>query len=145
LPGPRPYGILPEGVGLLIVIAVAAELMASTRLQGLLGAAGCELTLVEPEVAAVDAALQGTAPAVVILDLGVPEAVRRSVFEAARRTGAPVIAFGPHEDVAGLRAARAAGAAEVIARGALGHALLPLLAKHQVRLAAGGLPPAPQA
>jgi len=114
-----------------VVFAVTAELMAATRVEALLAAVGCPVTVLEPQDAA--AAIAAAGPAVVVLDLGVSPEVRAAVFRAAADISS-VIAFGPHLDVAGLDGARRAGAAEVLTRGALATGLAPLVAKHLARL-----------
>ncbi len=127
-----------------MVLAVAAELMGSARVEQLLRGAGQAVGMVEPEPEAVRRALTGPRT-VVVLDLTVPPAVRDAVFAAAARAGSPVIAFGPHVDGEALAAARRGGAVEVLTRGALAHGLVPLVAKHLERLgeARDGMPERP--
>jgi hypothetical protein len=45
-------------------------------------------------------------------------------------TGIPMIAFGPHTDVDGFRAARAAGVARTIANGEFSHSLADLVRRY---------------
>lgn len=127
-----------------MVYAVAAELMASSRIEGLLAAAGCPVTLLEPESAALGPL--GARRAVIILDLAVPPEVRAAVFAAAAGAGSAVIAVGPHLEAEALRQARRDGASEVLTRGGLATGLVPLVAKHLARLAPGeGIPGPPPA
>lgn len=120
-----------------MVLAVFSELMIQSRVEALLGAVGEPVSALPPDAAAAAAGLEAAGPTVVVLDLTVAPDVRAAVLEAARRAGSAVIAFGPHVDAEGFDAAHRAGAVEVLPRGALGHSLVPLVAKHRARLAAG--------
>ncbi len=117
----------------ILVLAVVAELMTSVRVEGVFRSLDCPLAMAEPDAAAVEEAVVQHRPGVIVLDLTVPAKVRSAVFGAARSAGVPVIAFGPHVDTGAMAEARRAGAAEVLARGALGHGLGPLVAKHLAR------------
>jgi DNA-binding NarL/FixJ family response regulator len=112
------------------VLLVASELMMAVRLEGMLRAVGCPVTVSDPDEDAVRRAIAQARPAVIVLDLLVPPAAVAAVFGSP---DAAVIAFGPHTDTARLAAGRAAGAAEVLHRSALQHALVPLVAKHLAR------------
>jgi DNA-binding NtrC family response regulator len=127
------------------VLVVASELMIGVRLEGILRATGCPVRVVDPDAAAVAAAMAGERPEVAVLDLTAPEAVRQALMLQARATGAAVIAFGPHTDAALLAAARAEGAAEVLPRSALAHGLAPLVAKHLARAHPSDIPDGPPA
>ncbi len=116
-----------------MIVLVARELMITMRVQGLLRNVGADLLALEPDAVAIPARLAALQPRVVLLDLTVPEEVRVACLAAAQAAGAAVIAFGPHEDAAALVQARRLGASDVVARGALGHALVPLVAKHLAR------------
>ena len=116
---------------------VAAELMASSRVEAALAPLGCALRFAAPapaEVAA-DCATGGFAAAV--LDLAVSAEVRDATLAAARAAGVPLIAFGSHVDTGVLDQARAAGA-QVLTRGELARHLPVLLAKHIARATAPG-------
>lgn len=115
------------------VLLVASELMGAVRLEGMLRAVGCPVTVSDPDVVAVNRAAAACRPAVIVLDLMLPPEVTAAGFRTADATGAAVIAFGPHTDTARLSAARQAGAAEVLPRSALGTGLVPLVAKHLAR------------
>lgn len=128
------------------VLVVASELMIGVRLEGILRATGCPVrVLVDPDPAAVAAAMAGERPEVAVLDLTAPAAVRQAMMRHARSTGAVVIAFGPHSDAALMAAARAEGAAEVLPRSALGHGLAPMVAKHLARVRPSDIPDGPPA
>jgi hypothetical protein len=65
-----------------------------------------------------------------LIDFNTP--VDWSALEAAVATGVPMIAFGPHTDVEGFRAAKAAGVTRVVANGEFSRSL-PTLARRHAR------------
>jgi hypothetical protein len=124
---------MPSGGG-AVVLGVFSELMIQSRVEAVLGAVGETVAALPPEPGAAAAAVRAVGPAVVLLDLSVAPALRSAILGAAREAGCPVLAFGPHVDAEAFAAARQGGAVEVLARGALQHALVPLVAKHRSRL-----------
>lgn len=126
-----------------MVVAIAAELISSSRIESALATVGCPVELLPPEPAVAAEGVLLRRPVVVVLDLAVTAAVRDAAFAAARSVGAVVIAFGSHVDTASLNLARGAGAAEVLTRGAVQHALPPLVAKHLARSHQGTVGGAP--
>lgn len=71
-----------------------------------------------------------TPPALGLVDFNQP--LDWSSLDEATATGVPLLAFGPHTDVEGFRAARKAGAVRVIANGEFSRSL-PALAKRYAR------------
>lgn len=72
-------------------------------------------------------------PSLVILDLQVIE--QESAWDAVtatRELDIPVLVFGPHKDVEGLRAAKAAGVSRVVANSQF-HREMPVLIERYVR------------
>lgn len=73
-------------------------------------------------------------PALALIDIGAHgdwERIRSLVTDPAT-ADVPIIAFGPHKDVDGLRAAKEAGVSRVVSNGQL-HASLPELVKRYAR------------
>lgn len=68
----------------------------------------------------------GEGAALGLIDFNTP--LDWSTLKDAMASGVPVIGFGPHTDVEGFRAARAAGAARVVSNGEFSRSL-PALAK----------------
>jgi DNA-binding response OmpR family regulator len=71
------------------------------------------------EVRVVGVAEQRDGASLVVVDLHEPSMDAAGVIRAARSRGARVLAFGRHTDVEALRAARDAGADEVVPRSQL--------------------------
>lgn len=99
-----------------IVLVLADDLIWSSRLTSIVGRAGGAARTVAGK-AALAQALAGPAarPALVIVDLGGRRYDGVAAIAAAHAAGVPVIAIGPHEDVALRRRALAAGARRVYA------------------------------
>lgn len=105
----------PTGSGILIL---NRDLFFGVRLQQALTADGWQPRLI-PNVGALVAALgEDPTPALIVVDMAAqPD---WSVIEAAAiatRPATPVLAFGPHKDVDGFRAAKAGGATRVVSNG----------------------------
>ncbi|MDA8345814.1 MAG: hypothetical protein M0Z66_10060 [Thermaerobacter sp.] len=93
---------------------VTDDLFLGTKAQDILRRAGIAARRTAP--GALDAA--DPAPAVVVLDLGLPLEKRVQVVHWAQDK-APVVAFGPHVDAESLFWARQAGCAAVLTKGQL--------------------------
>lgn len=90
------------------VLAYVPDLMDRSRLQAASAAAGAEL-----EVVAAPDALVGMPADLCVVDLSRP-----GILDVLPQLNGRVIGFGPHVDRDLLRAARAAGCREVLARSA---------------------------
>jgi CheY-like chemotaxis protein len=102
------------------VLAWAADLMAAARIRGAAQAGGTELRLVRgaDELLATAAA---DPPRLVVVDLearGDPAGAIARLKADAATAALPVVAYAPHVREDAIRAARAAGAERVLARGA---------------------------
>jgi len=75
----------------------------------------------------------GGPPVLGLVDFNTP--VDWTELDEILATGIPVVAFGPHTDVEGFRAAKAAGAARVVSNGEFSRTL-PALAKRHALSAA---------
>lgn len=73
-------------------------------------------------------ALERLSPALVVVALDAPG--WGEVVAAAKTAGAHVLAFGSHKDMETLRAAKAAGCDEVVARSRMASEVASLLDKH---------------
>ena len=72
-------------------------------------------------------------PSLVIVDLGVvAEEASWDLITAIREKDVPVLVFGPHKDVEGLRAAKQAGVSRVVANSQF-HREMPVLIERYVR------------
>lgn len=72
-------------------------------------------------------------PSLVIVDLQVIEDESAwDYITATRKQGVPVLVFGPHKDVEGLRAAKQAGVSRVVANSQF-HREMPVLIERYVR------------
>lgn len=97
------------------IIALINDLMTATQVEATLTHAGYEVRVV-PDQAAVLALLESLPCRLVIADLTAKITSWPAIVEKARAAGAEVIAFGPHVDIAGFAAARAAGCLDVLPR-----------------------------
>jgi hypothetical protein len=95
-------------------IALAPDLMTSVRLESAVQRLGGRLSTLHYERDFLDA-LQKT-PRFAIVDLGIEGVDVERMAETCRAAKIPLVAFGPHVDARGLRAARAAGVPFVYAR-----------------------------
>ena len=111
------------------VLVVAAELMASSRVEAVLAPLGCALRFAVPAPAEVAADCAAGGFAAAVLDLSVSAEVRDATLAATHAAGVPLIAFGSHAETGVLDQARTAGA-QVLTRGELARHLPLLLAKH---------------
>lgn len=99
------------------IVALVQDLFFAARVEALLAGLGVPIETVEPNPATL-ADLQGSPPQLLVLDLGVPAALRDAVLAWAPAR-LPVIAFGSHVESAITRAAREAGCAAVMPNGRL--------------------------
>lgn len=105
------------------IVAWIRDLFFAVRARDVAAASGCHLTLVK-SAAELESILREQPPALAIVDLSVPGLPVGEIVAAAGSV--PVLAFGPHMDVAAWKAARAAGVARVVANSTFANRL-PLL------------------
>lgn len=98
-----------------LVLALVRDLLFGTRIQDALHGLGCQAEVSET----LDPAAVARGPALIIVDFSAPQPLWEPLVRAGRAAGVPVLAFGPHVDVAGQQAARAAGATRVVAKSKL--------------------------
>lgn len=100
-----------------IVVAVVPDVFFSVTVRNAIRAAGYEARIVK-SVADLTAKVDGGQTRLIIVDLG---AVRGAddwqSLSAVECSGLPVLVFGPHKDVDGFRAAKAAGVSRVVSNG----------------------------
>lgn len=110
-----------------LILALVKDLFFGARLSDVAAALGYAFKRVSTGTALLDA-LDGQAPALVIVDLGVKPC---DLAEVARKAGgARLIAFGPHVDTESRAAARSAGFHEVVANSRLARELPQLLSRN---------------
>ncbi len=95
-------------------IALVPDLMVSVRLESAVRRDGGRLTTLHYERDFFDAL--GKGPQLAIVDLGMDGLDVIGLAEACKKAKVPLVAFGPHVDAKGLRAARAAGIPYVYTR-----------------------------
>lgn len=95
-------------------IALAPDLMTSVRLESAVQRAGGKLTTLHHERDFLDALRKN--PRFAIVDLGIDGVDVPRMAETCKAAKVPLVAFGPHVDARGLRAARSAGVPFVYAR-----------------------------
>jgi hypothetical protein len=118
-----------QGAGEVAVLS--PDLFFAMRIRTSLRQLGYTVTIAAGAGAFVEAlAVPAEAPVLGIVDFNAP--VDWDGLGPAMTGDVPVIAFGPHTDVAGFRAARAAGAARVVSNGEFSRTL-PVLAKRHAR------------
>ena len=113
------------------IVALVDDLMFLSRLREEARRAGADLASATTQAELVELLLDAP-PALVIFDLTVRSADPVKAITAARAAAGPatrMLAYGPHGDLALLEAARAAGADEVLARGAFAARLPELLGR----------------
>ena len=98
------------------ILAYVPDLMIAVRLQEAGKRAGTGVVMVESQEELLQRLEAGGVTSVVIA-LGADGLDLRAIADAAGGWGVPVLAFGPHVDVARLQAARDAGVERVFARG----------------------------
>lgn len=97
-------------------LLLSDDLVDASRVVGDGKAAGLAVRHCRDLVRLLDAIPQG--PALIVLDLHFPGLNLNEVLPLARTAGSKVVAFGPHVDANGLKAAREAGCDEVLPRSA---------------------------
>lgn len=101
------------------ILLWADDLMTKTRLQSAWKAAGAAVLPKNSE----------EMPELIVIDLTARDAVAHIGRLRAAHPDTDILAFGPHVDAEGFSAARAAGATELVARGAVLDKVLGKLAK----------------
>jgi hypothetical protein len=91
------------------IVAIVTDLFFQSRIAAAARAAGRDVRFVS------QASSEGAPGSLALVDLDSRTDVNDSI-ERLKRSGATVIAFGPHVDTRGRRAARAAGADRVLAK-----------------------------
>ncbi len=127
-PSRKPPGEQPQGG--VIILYCAADLLWATKIKETGAAAGVNCRPVR-SLDMLEARLADSRVGGLLLDLEAGPIALELLARVRQDAGnayinLPVIAFGPHVDVAGLNAAQQAGATAVMARGAL-HRMLPEL------------------
>lgn len=106
-PSPSADTVLP------LVALVGVDLMDRTRIEPVVKGHGYEFVAWR-NPAAIEAGLEGTPPAVVLVDL--THAAALDAIRMCTAVGVRTIAFGPHVDDIGLARARSLGAADAVPR-----------------------------
>ncbi len=109
------------------IVALVPDLMFGTRIEDVAKHLGYPVEFVksEEDVAAVIARVS---PSLVVVALDAPRSME--AIEAGKRAGASVLAFGSHKNVELMRAAKAAGCDQVVARSQMAADLPNLLKKY---------------
>lgn len=109
-----------EPTGQRRILALIDDLMAASRIEATLGAAGYAVRSV-PAASGMEVVREWR-PDAVVISFGSPSPAWERAIRAIRTDAAiratPVLAFGPHVDAAGREAAAAAGATRVVTNGA---------------------------
>lgn len=107
--------IEPTASGILIL---NRDLFFGVRLRQALTADGWLPRLVPNADALVTALAEGPVPALIVVDMASqPDWTVIESAAASTQPATPVLAFGPHRDVAGFRVAKAGGATRVVSNG----------------------------
>ncbi len=109
------------------VVVLSRDVFFGMRIRTSLRQLGYEVAIAQDIPSFTDHQSGGAMPATLGL-IEFNNAVDWSAMGDVMATGVPMIAFGPHTDVEGFRAAKAAGAARVVANGEFSRSL-PALAK----------------
>ena len=100
------------------ILILNRDLFFGVRLRQALTADGWLTRLVPNAGALVAALVENPAPALIVVDMAAqPDWSMIVEAAAATQPPTPVLAFGPHKDVAGFRAAKAGGATRVVSNG----------------------------
>jgi DNA-binding NarL/FixJ family response regulator len=100
--------ILDEEIPMKILLW-ADDLMTKTRLQSAWKAAGATMVPKNSD----------EKPDLVVVDLTAREAIEHLARLRQTHPGTDILAFGPHVDAEGFRAAKAAGASDLVSRGSV--------------------------
>jgi hypothetical protein len=109
------------------IVALVPDLMFGTRIEDAAKHLGYPVEFVKPEEDA-GAMIAHVSPALVVVALDAPHSME--AIEAGRKAGARVLAFGSHKNVELMRAAKAAGCDQVVARSQMAADLPNLLKKY---------------
>ena len=100
------------------ILILNRDLFFGVRLRQALTADGWLPRLVPNAGALVTALGEGSAPSLIIVDMAAqPDWSMIEAAAASTQPATPVLAFGPHKDVDGFRAAKAGGATRVVSNG----------------------------
>lgn len=112
-----------------VVLVLSRDVFFGMRIRTSLRQLGYDVTIA-PDIPGFTATL-GTGKGSAVLGLiDFNSAVDWSLLADAMATGIPIVAFGPHTDVEGFRAAKAAGAARVVSNGEFSRSLPALAKRH---------------
>lgn len=115
------------------VVVLSKDVFFGMRIRTSLRQLGYEVEIAKDVPAFASSVDAGGDPAALgLIDFNSP--VDWSTLEDVIESGVPMIAFGPHTDVEGFRAAKGAGAVRVVANGEFSRSL-PALAKRHARSA----------
>jgi hypothetical protein len=127
-PGAEPAGDARVAARGLVAV-LSGDLFFGMRIRTTLRQLGYTVALAQDSAAFTNHLQRGDQRAVLgLIDFNRPGAWQ--ALEGAIATGIPMIAFGPHTDVDGFRAARAAGVARTIANGEFSNSLADLAARY---------------
>ncbi|MBW3634719.1 MAG: hypothetical protein KY456_17000 [Chloroflexi bacterium] len=111
------------------VAVLSPDLFFGMRIRASLRQLGYVVAIVKDGEAFTNLLIDNAAPTVLgLVDFNTP--VDWTKLQQALATGIPVVAFGPHTDVEGFRAAKAAGAARVVSNGEFSRSLPALAKRH---------------
>lgn len=116
-----------RGTGTVVVLS--ADLFFGMRIRTSLRQLGYIVSIVD-DAASFTAALGNEGQAAVLGLVDFNGTVDWAALAPAMASGVPVVAFGPHTDVDGFGAAKAAGAARVVANGEFSRSLPALAKRH---------------
>ncbi len=111
------------------VVVLSRDVFFGMRIRTSLRQLGYEVTIV-PDIPSFTAFLGSGDGSAVLGLIDFNSSLEWSLLADAMGTGVPVIAFGPHTDVEGFRAAKAAGVARVVANGEFSRSLPALAKRH---------------
>lgn len=127
-------GMATGGETPLSVVVLNRDLMFGVQIGNVLRALGFAPTFVRTTEAFRDAALEGgDAVGLAILDMNGP--IEWSIVEGMGGDPGcpPILAFGPHVDVAGRRAAKAAGVSRLVSNGEFHQGMVALIERYARR------------
>jgi hypothetical protein len=115
-----------------VALVMNRDLLFGSRIRAALARAGLEARFV-PDTERFVAAYRELAPsgAIAILDMNGPVDWERVQGVASEPDGFPILAFGPHVDVEGRRAAKAAGMTRIVSNGQFHSDMLELIERYR--------------
>lgn len=109
------------------IVALTPDLMFATRIEDVAKHLGYPVEFLKPEDDA-GAVIVRVSPSLVVVALDAPRSME--TIEAGKKAGTRVLAFGSHKNVELMRAAKAAGCDQVVARSQMAADLPNLLKKY---------------